>query len=259
MIKFGRMTHPGENIVKEIKKTKHLGFDFVEIGIEAPTDASALRKNKSSIQKMLKEFNNPPLGHTSWWYELGSPYDSVRKGWIEQAKIDIEIASELGIKLLNFHFKILSRILRQHEKSLKLISDNYVKSLRELSKFAKKKDIVIMLENVEGNFEYYKYVLDKVPEIKFHFDVGHAFILDGMPEIRKFGSYFRERIVHIHVHDNNGKEDQHLGLGKGSTKWKEVVSLLKKIEYDRTITFEVFTSDKDLVKSMEYFRRLWYA
>lgn len=40
--------------------------------------------------------------------------------------------------------------------------------------------------------------------------------------------------------------------------WKEVISILKKYNYDKTITFEVFKSDKDLLKSREYFRKLWY-
>jgi sugar phosphate isomerase/epimerase len=128
----------------------------------------------------------------------------------------------------------------------------------DLIKFSEQYDTTLMLENGEEKFEHYKYVLDNVPELKVHFDVGHAFISGGINTIRKFISYFGDRIAHIHIHDNHGKQDEHLALKKGKINWKKVVYLLKKIEYDKTITIEVFKSDKGLIKSREYFRKLWY-
>jgi len=186
----------------------------------------------------LKEFKHSAIGHTTWWYELGSPFPSVRKGWIEQAKADIRIANAFGIKLLNFHFLVLSKFLLQNKRSRQIILENYVDSLNELSKFAKKVNMILMLENV-------------------HFDIGHAFLSGGMKTIKKFVSYFQDGVEHVHAHDNHGKQDEHLALRNGKINWKEVISILKKYNYDKTITFEVFESDKDLLKSREYFRKLW--
>ncbi len=256
MVAFGRLTHPGKSIVAEISKTKNLGFDYVEIGIEMP---AFLTYNKYSILKSLRKFKNPPVGHTTWWYDLGSIFESVKLGWVEQAKNDMMTANLLGIKLLNFHFLVLSKFLLLNKKSMKIISENYVKSLKELSGFAKEKNITIMLENGEEKFEYYKYVLDRVPAVKVHLDIGHAFISGGMNNIERFIYYFRNRIEHIHIHDNHGKTDEHLALGKGNINWKKVVNMLKKTKYDKTITFEVFKTDKDLIRSREYFRRLWWS
>ena len=258
MIKFGRLTYPGENIEKEIKSTKRLGFDYCEVGIEAPTDAITLRKNKSNITKYLKSFSLPPIGHTSWWYDLSSPYEGIRKAWINQARVDIKISSELGIKLLNFHFLVPSTILLKNQESRKNVLENYIKSLNQLSKIAQNNNIALMLENGEEKFEYYKYVLDRVPNMKVHFDVGHAYISGGMSTIKKFISYFGGRIAHIHIHDNHGKYDEHLALRKGKINWKKVVFLLKKSKYDKTITIEVHTSTRDLIKSLEYFKKLLY-
>ena len=258
MIKIGKLTYPFGNIVKEINKAKKLGFDYVEIGIEFPTNASILKKNKSSIIKALKNFQYPPLGHTCWWYLLNLPYDGVRKAWLSQAKIDINIANELGIKLLNFHFWVPTSILLENKESRKIILDNYVKSLNELTNFAKKKQVILMLENGEEKFGYYKYVLDRIPKLKVHFDIGHAFLSGGMTNIKRFISYFGDRIIHVHIHDNHGKLDEHLALGKGKINWKKVFSWLKKPKYDKTITFEVFKSEKDLIKSIKYFKKFWY-
>ena len=258
MIKFGKLTHPGRDIIKEINKVKRFGFDYVEIGIEPLTDFTILRKYKLAILNSLKLFNNPPVGHTAWWYDLSSTYDAVRNAWIKQGKIDIKMASELGIKLLNFHFQVPSYILLKNQGSRDIILNNYIKSFKDLVKFAESKNITLMLENGEEKFEYYKYVLDNVPELKVHFDVGHAFISGGIKTIKKFISYFGDRITHIHIHDNHGKQDEHLALKKGKINWKKVVHMLKKSNYDKTITFEVFKSEKDLIKSREYFKRLWF-
>ncbi|MEM3055161.1 MAG: TIM barrel protein, partial [Candidatus Bathyarchaeia archaeon] len=66
-------------------------------------------------------------------------------------------------------------------------------------------------------------------------DIGHA-NLNGQIEL--FLKTFSDRIVHIHAHDNNGKEDQHLGIGYGTVNWEKIAKLLKKTSYDKTIVVE---------------------
>ena len=79
-----------------------------------------------------------------------------------------------------------------------------------------------------------------------------------MQHIEDYISMFSEKLVHVHVSDNHGKGDEHLPLGHGSINFKEVVKMLKKVEYDRTITFEVFGENRIYAKnSMEYFKELW--
>src|SRR3989338_4297094 len=211
MVNLGMITNPIKSITKEINKSKNLGFDYVEIGIEPPTDAFAIRKDKSPIIKSLKNLSNPAIAHTAWWYDLSSSYKGVREAWINQANADISIANELEIKLLNFHFLIPSGILLKNQKARKNVLENYASSLNLLAKIAKNQDITLMLENGVEKFEHYKYVLDRAPQIKVHFDIGHAFISGGMKNIKKFIS-FGDRVAHIHIHDNHGKQDEHLAL-----------------------------------------------
>ncbi|MBI4440521.1 sugar phosphate isomerase/epimerase [Candidatus Woesearchaeota archaeon] len=257
MIKFGRMTNPGEDIVMEIEKTRRMGFDYVEIGIEAPSGCDVLKKRKDAISRSLKKFRHPAIGHTSWWYDLSSPYESVRNGWLVQAENDIESAHRLGIRLLNFHFIVPGKFVMSGKKSGMPVLNNYVESLNLLAETAKKKKMTIMLENAEHMFEHYMYVMGRCPKVSVHLDVGHAFLMGGMREILRYIAHFRNRIAHVHIHDNHGNADEHLALGKGRIKWKSVAAMLKKMGYDKTATFEVFNSDKDLIKSRDYFSRLW--
>ena len=122
------ITNPIKSITKEINKSKNLGFDYVEIGIEPPTDAFAIRKDKSPIIKSLKNLSNPAIAHTAWWYDLSSSYKGVREAWINQANADISIANELEIKLLNFHFLIPSGILLKNQKGVETADPKIVQS-----------------------------------------------------------------------------------------------------------------------------------
>ncbi|CUU01159.1 Mechanosensitive ion channel [Candidatus Kryptobacter tengchongensis] len=70
-------------------------------------------------------------------------------------------------------------------------------------------------------------VVLRCKEFQDQYIVRHEFI-------KRFGS----KIVHIHVHDNNGDFDAHLGVGFGSINWVEVISAVKKINYRGALVVE---------------------
>jgi sugar phosphate isomerase/epimerase len=78
-----------------------------------------------------------------------------------------------------------------------------------------------------------------------------------MEGVRAYIDSFTDRLAHIHIHDNHGEEDEHLPLGSGKIDFKKVVKWLKLINYSQTITFEVFTSSDDAVRSREHLKKLW--
>lgn len=209
----------------------------------------------------MKKNKTFAIGHTTWWMDFSSPYTYVRKAWIKEAKRKIDVAQRFRIKLINFHTH--SRGVKPfYKKYKKEILDNFISSLKELMTYAKKKNMQIILENATEtgeitDFTTIKYIINKISNIKIHLDIGHAYIHGGMKNIKKFILTFRNRIVHIHMHDNHGKEDEHLPIDKGKINYKAVVKLLKKICFDNTITFEIFTNRKDAKKSMEKIKRLW--
>jgi sugar phosphate isomerase/epimerase len=264
MPKLGNMANPAENTLEEIEKIGKLGFDFAEISIEGPKAfPENLRRNKAKILQALKKYRMFIVGHTMWWNDMGSPYEHVRQGWVRESEKAIDIASELGIKLVNFHFDSVPSMLMKESRTRKKILDNYVKSLNELVAYGKGRGVGVMLENGASSKDFsdvatYRYVVDKVKGLGVHLDVGHAFIHGGMKNVLKFISTFKKRIVHVHIHDNYGKRDDHLPLGVARIEYESVIKALKKIGYRNTITFEVFTRDRDLAAySMKKFRDAW--
>ena len=148
--KFGNITNPGIFLVKDIVTVAKLGFDYAEIAVEGPgATPEIIMSNKSKVLNLLKKFDYNTIVHTPWWIELGSEYEPVRRGWIEEGKEIINVANILGAKLVNFH--ATSRGMYFKIKTGKeIVKDKMAKSLKELFKFAKEFDIEIMLENVPG-------------------------------------------------------------------------------------------------------------
>jgi sugar phosphate isomerase/epimerase len=252
-------------VPEEIVRFHRLGFDYAEIGIEEP-DATPqiLMRQKDEILSLLARNGMFAVGHTEYWVGFGSCHEKVRRGWIEEAKDMIHTASELEIGLLNFHFYGRHGMVGATEQSKNTFLRNFTDAMRELTEFAATRKVSLMLENAPPenrapleSLEWFSHVMKSVLALRFHLDVGHAFIENRMRGVRDYLDAFGDRLAHVHIHDNHGKEDEHLALGKGKIDVREVIRLLKEANYDRTITFEVFSSHADAARSMRYFSKQW--
>jgi sugar phosphate isomerase/epimerase len=263
--KFGLLTSPVESVPEEIMRFHGLGFDYAEIGIEEPNATPhILMRQKDEILRLLSLNGMFAVGHTAYWVGFGSSHEKVRMGWVEEAKDMIDVASELKIGLLNFHFYGRHGMVGATEQSKNTFLRNFADAMKELTEFAVTRKVSLMLENAPPekrspleSLDCFSYVMKSVPALSFHLDVGHAFIENRMKGVRSYIAAFAERLAHVHIHDNHGKQDEHLPLGKGKIDTREVIRLLKDINYDRTITFEVFSSRADAVRSMRYFSKQW--
>jgi sugar phosphate isomerase/epimerase len=263
--KFGLLTSPVESVPQEIVRFHRLGFDYAEIGIEEPNATpQILIRQKDEILSSLSLNGMFAVGHTAYWVGFGSSHEKVRRGWIEEAEEMIHVASELKIGLLNFHFYGRHGMVGATEQSKNRFLWNFADAMEELTEFAATEKVSLMLENPPPenrarleSLECFSFVMKSVPALRFHLDVGHAFIENRMRGVRDYLEAFGDRLAHVHMHDNHGKEDEHLALGKGKIDTREVIRLLKEVDYDRTITFEVFSSHADAVRSMRLFSREW--
>lgn len=263
MVKYGSLTSPLVDVRKEIRRIAKGGFDYVELGIEPPEgDPLILKLRKKQIKALLKKHKLPVIAHTAWWMDLSSPYEEVRRSWVAEAKMCIDIGHMLGAKIINFHSHSMGMMTRSKRK--KIILNALIKSMKELVRYARKKKMKVVLENAAERGEItehkdFKYVIGRVPGLYVHLDIGHAHLQGGMKGVEKFIKGFRKKIIHIHISDNRGKNDDHMPLGKGKLNLKRTIALLRSIGYDKTITFEIFTPHygRDQVRSMKKFKALW--
>ena len=84
------------------------------------------------------------------------------------------------------------------------------------------------------------------PTLKMTLDTGHANIGGrGYQRTLEFIHRFPDRIDHVHASDNFGQDDNHLPIGAGTVEFPRIIRALQGIGYDETVTFEVFSRDKD--------------
>jgi sugar phosphate isomerase/epimerase len=84
-------------------------------------------------------------------------------------------------------------------------------------------------------------ILDHVPSIGVTLDVGHLLIANVEP----VGIIHRldDRLSHLHVHDNHGREDEHLAVGEGDIEWQPVLQALIDIGYQGYLEIERSLAD----------------
>lgn len=78
------------------------------------------------------------------------------------------------------------------------------------------------------------------PQVGVCLDVGHANIMgDPIEAIETLAGL----LVTTHIHDNNGREDEHLPPFGGTTDWPGVVTALQKVGYDGVMMLELSGRD----------------
>ncbi len=251
-MKIGFPNNPRKDICKEISWIGEHGFDFVDLFLEE--DKAVPEKiDVYEVRKLLQTFNLDIVGHTAWYLPIGSPVRSLRQTAVRELEKYFKVLSELGAKFVTVHANWPGGMFSAKE-GIKF----QVESLNFLIDYAKSSDLKIMYEPMdtsEDNLENVSSILNELPEIFLHIDIGHASLFGNTPEI--FIKKFHSRIKHVHLHDNDKRKDLHLPLDCGKIEWRNIIKTLKKY-YDGTITLEIFSKDRDYVLlSKEKLRKAW--
>ena len=100
-------------------------------------------------------------------------------------------------------------------------------------------ELEVVLENVfDDDWRLLLDVYNRVnrPNFKLCLDIGHAHCYSSL-DVLLWAENLAPYVTHVHVHDNCGDRDSHIGLGKGNLPCKEVLSFLPENE-QRTWTVE---------------------
>ncbi len=252
-MKIGFPNNPRKNILKEIEWIGKNGFDFVDLFLEE--DLAVPEKiDINKTKKLLEKYNLDVVGHTAFYLPIGAPVKLIREASVEEAERYFRVFEKLCVKYVTIHAYWPSGLFSEEDGV-----QFQVETLKKLVKIAKKYNLRIMYESLDTKKDSLKNVekiIKKVPGLYFHLDIGHTNLYGRIPV--SFIRRFREKLVHIHMHDNNGEEDEHKSLGKGNINFKKIIKELKKIGYDKTITLEIFEKNKKLaVQSRKKLRKLW--
>ncbi len=255
---IGTMNHPARDVVAEIEWMAQAGLEFIDLTLEPPRAAAWLVDLKA-IRAALHKHQLPVVGHTAYYLPIASPFESIRRAAIEELVRCLHAFAELGARWMNIH---PDSNVPMHDRAY--AAQRNIQSLRELTDFARACGIGLMIENLPGRFNTVAQLaplMDALPELGFHLDIGHANLLVETNSADELIARFGPRLRHVHLHDNKGgTQDLHAPLGTGTVNLAHHLRSLKESGYDSTITLEVFTPDRHYLNySRDVLRRLWDA
>jgi sugar phosphate isomerase/epimerase len=253
---IGTMNHPGRDVLKEIDWIAEMGFEFVDLTLEPPL-AGARTLDVRAVATRLHANQLKVVGHAAYYLPLCNPFESIRCAAVEELKLCLEIFAELGVHWMNLH---PDRQAPLHER--RYIIERNLLTIREIMPQARQLGLGLMIENLPGSFNTVRQLselLDPIPELGLHLDIGHANLLTDFNTTDELLAAYGKRLQHVHLHDNKGgSADLHLPLGAGTLDTRHYVRSLQASGYDGTITLEVFTPDRrHLQYSRGVLRQLW--
>jgi sugar phosphate isomerase/epimerase len=168
----------------------------------------------------------------------------------------LSLAANLGAELFVSHVGRLSRDYPR--KLVGKATNNAIDCLKTISQASNDLGMVFTIEN---DYKANDYVLAGHPEqirllvenvgCKLTFDLGHANTAGKIGDFTKLLDRF---IVNVHLHDNNGRKDEHLPIGKGGIDFVGVFRKMKDWMARKPLTVECH-SFEGLKESVDFMRK----
>ncbi len=131
-------------------------------------------------------------------------------------------------------------------------------TFRELGARAQAFGVEVMLENVyEDDPELIKAAIRRIdlPNVRVCLDVGHLHAFGG-GDFKTWLETLWPVIGHLHLHDNQGQDDDHQALGAGTVPLESVLSFLAERGARPLITLEPH-QEGSLTPSFEHLAKIW--
>jgi sugar phosphate isomerase/epimerase len=250
------MNSPAEDPVAEIEWMAEMGLGFVDLTLEPP-GAPSWAVDAKRVRAAIEKHGLQVVGHTAYYLPIANPFEEIRRAAVNELLRCLEVFAEVGSPWMNLH---PDRHTPMHSRAY-CIGRNLI-SLGELLPAAQRLGVGLMIENLPGDFnspEQLGALLDPLPEVGLHLDIGHANLLVPHNMTEAILAQYGGRLRHVHLHDNKGGgADLHLPLGSGTVDYRVAVRALQTCGYDGTITLEVFTPDRQYLRySRDVLQRAW--
>ena len=243
-IGISALTHELEDAVLICKNNELI--KHIEIGIDNLHECNKILQFKNEFLKY-----DISIGiHLPMELNTCENIEYIRNSWVEFIRNMEFKLSCINIKYFNMHLGYV--IKNRFEYNKKKYLDNTIKFLKTL-----KCNKNIFIENTYTNggdlcnigttpYEF-EYIFSKTNNMKFCYDTGHELISKY-----DFISNLNNYIEIVHLSDNDGEKDSHIGIGKGKLnlhKLEQIINLNPKF-----IILEVgYKYINDSIKTLERF------
>ncbi|MHC1729566.1 MAG: sugar phosphate isomerase/epimerase family protein [Syntrophobacteraceae bacterium] len=165
---------------------------------------------------------------------------------MNQLKETIRLCRRIGGRLVIIHPGTFSEISPDCERLInpkftpavlrQAAIERFKKSLKEAASFAESHDVLIGIENFSAKSNCLLTTIEDIaewvdgvnsPALKITLDIGHANIYGGVDKVIDI---LGGRIVHLHLHDNDGVSADHAELGTGTIDWEAAGPFLRSFQ-----------------------------
>lgn len=230
--------------MKEICGQYGAGVESIEFSISDNLDQP--ERKMEQYQKRLEQMGNPPLILHGPFLDLNpASFDSqIRKVTLERFDQCYQAGIRLGAEKIVYHSGMIPMVYFREGWA-----EQTGRFFREFLKDREGPEIV--MENVLD--EDWRLLLDVYriidhPKFKLCLDMGHAHCYSKVP-VLEWAEELAPCVGHVHIHDNAGNRDSHLGLGKGTLPWEKVLEVLPRTK-ERTWTIEC-SNKEDVLLSVK--------
>jgi len=236
-------------MIKYLSKAEVSHIEIVDDGLHT------LNKQRTVILKDMAESQNLEYSVHAPFADINiaSPSKPILNAVLRRLKESVAYASALNAYLWVFHPGLKTGISMFYPEQDWLQN---LKTVKVLANIAKDYGVRIAIENVPEPFpflmkgvkDFERFYDEADVDVGLVLDTGHA-NLNGQMQL--FLEAFHDRIVHIHAHDNDGKGDQHRGIGYGTIEWAKFVTSFKKVSCDGVIVVESVEHVQESIKKIE--------
>jgi len=256
-MKYGAMNFPIKPVLDELKRISDLGFDYFELTLDPPcAHYASILEMENEIIRALKQQSMDVICHLPTFVYTADLCPGIRDISLKEMIHSLKTAARIGAKKAVLHPSFISGL---GPFVMETATAYAHESLGVIVKEATRLNINICFENMYPRYHsffdvsQFKTVFQEFPSLKMCLDTGHGNIDD--PDNTKLFEFVQEipdRIGHVHVSDNWGKTDDHLGVGQGNINFEKFIAQLNHAGYDDTITLEIFSEDtRDLLDSRD--------
>ncbi len=234
-------------------------FDVVEVVCDSPY-SRPLDINSDYLRSVRRSLGTEFTVHCPFSKcDIGALDDSLREESVRGVLECIELGGLIEASLIVVHPSRGTRGSLEERERVRALEKE---SLSRIHESAASRKMRICVENMPSGLPFADVsltsgILQLVKRLDgagVTFDVGHA-NTTTVPAERML-KHFGPAVGHVHIHDNNGLEDEHLEVGTGSVDWSGVVRALVGLKYEGVLVDESLSLES-AKRGIAYVRKLF--
>ncbi len=231
------LAEPFSTMVDKLADVQTEYVEIVDDGLHTLNKRRIVMLNEAANRNSLKFSLHCPFADIN----IASPSKPMLNASLKRLRQSMAYAKELNAELFVMHPGQKTGISPFYPER---DWQQQTQSIRQLHETAKELNLHIAIENVPQKYgsimktpdDFTKLYKDTgLTDIGIVLDTGHANLEN---QTQRFLDQFPDKIAHLHLSDNMGEADEHLGIGYGKIDWQQLITKLKEMRFNGIIMIE---------------------